>query len=216
MGRINRRGPLRGGDDLGRSSHLSYRNSDAGKATEPERIAALGGARVSVGQDFLDASARRLEQLHGRIEACVAKLTPEQVWVRPNENSNAIGNLILHLNGNVRQWILSGVRGDTDDRVRDLEFDTRGGIPPDRLIARLRETMSAALETIRTLPEDRLTEQHVIQGYDVTLLQAIYQVVEHFSGHASQIIFATKLITAEDLGFYRNLRGSGKGHGKLS
>ena len=169
---------------------------------------------MSLGQDFLHASVRRLEQLQGRIEACLARLTPEQVWARPNENSNAIGNLVLHLNGNVRQWILSGVRGDSDERVRDLEFDTRGGVAPEELNKRLRETVNVAIETIRTLPEERLTEQHVIQGYDVTLLQAICQVVEHFSGHAFQIIFATKLITGEDLGFYQNLRGSGRGKGR--
>jgi hypothetical protein len=171
---------------------------------------------MTPGQEFLRYSAEKLELLHRRLEACVAKLTPEQVWARPNENSNAIGNLILHLNGNVRQWILSGVRGDKDERVRDLEFDTRGGVAPEELLKRLSETMTAALETIRMFPETRLTERHLIQGYDVTLLQAIYQVVEHFSGHTFQIIFATKLITGEDLGFYRGLRGSGKGTGKLA
>lgn len=171
---------------------------------------------MTPGQDFLRYSAEKLEVLHKRIEACLAKLTPEQVWARPNESSNAIGNLILHLNGNVRQWIISGVRGDPDERARDLEFDTRGGIAPDELMQRLSVTVRAAVDTIRALPESRLTEQHLIQGYDVTLLQAICQVVEHFSGHTFQIIFATKLITGEDLGFYRSLRGSGKGQGKLA
>jgi hypothetical protein len=169
---------------------------------------------MTAGQDFLHYSASKLAVLHRRIEECVAKLAPEQVWTRPNESSNAIGNLILHLNGNVRQWVLSGVRGDPDERVRDLEFDTRGGVATDELLDRLSVTVTAAVEIIRGLPETRLTERQVIQGYDVTLLEAIYQVVEHFSGHTSQIIFATKLITGEDLGFYRNLRGSGKGQGK--
>lgn len=134
-----------------------------------------------------------------RIEDCLARLTPEQIWARGGESENAVGNLVLHLCGNVRQWILSGVR------QRDEEFAARGGIGAEELAARLRETIQEATAVLESLPLERLTERVRIQNYDVTVLEAIYHVVEHFSGHTGQIIFATKLFTGNDLGYYRHL-----------
>jgi uncharacterized damage-inducible protein DinB len=156
---------------------------------------------------FLKFSAEKLEQLCGRIETCADKLIPEQIWTRGTENENAVGNLMLHLAGNVRQWILHGVADQPDQRDRDAEFDARGGIPVEQLKHRLRSTVDEAAAVIRSLPENRLAEVRNIQKhYDVTVLEAIYHVVEHFSGHTGQIIFATKLLTGEDLGFYAYLR----------
>jgi len=156
---------------------------------------------------FLKFSADKLEQLCGRIENCIDKLTPEQIWARGTQNENAVGNLMLHLAGNVRQWILHGVGGQPDTRARDTEFDARGGIPAEDLKRRLRTTVDEAVSLIRALPADQLTRPRTIQKhYDVTGLEAIYHVVEHFSGHTGQIIFATKLLTGEDLGFYAYLR----------
>jgi uncharacterized damage-inducible protein DinB len=155
---------------------------------------------------LLTFSADKLEQLSSRIETCTAKLTPEQIWTRNAENENAIGNLMLHLAGNVRQWILHGVAGQPDIRLRDQEFDARGGVDPAELNRRLQSTVKEAAAVIRTLPPDRLCERRAIQKYDVTVLEAILHVVEHFSGHTGQIIFATKFLTGEDLGFYAYLR----------
>jgi uncharacterized damage-inducible protein DinB len=162
---------------------------------------------------FLDNSIRRLEQSATRIETCLGKLTGEQVWARGGENENAVGNLVLHLAGNVRQWIVSGVGGQPDIRQRDLEFSTRGGIVPAELAARLRAIVAEAVTVLATVPRERLAERVVIQQYDVTILEGIYQVVEHFSLHTGQIIFATKLFTGQDLGFYRHLR-SAQAHGE--
>ena len=155
---------------------------------------------------LLTFSADKLEQLCGRIETCVDKLTPEQIWTRNTENENAGGNVMLHLAGNVRQWILHGVAGQPDVRVRDQEFEARGGIESAELKAKLRSTVTEAAALIRDLPPDQLCERRKIQKYDVTVLEAILHVVEHFSGHAGQIIFATKLLTGDDLGFYAYLR----------
>ncbi len=164
---------------------------------------------MSLESVFLKFSAEKLQQMCGRIETCVDKLTPDQIWTRGHENENAVGNLMLHLAGNVRQWILHGVAGQPDHRARDTEFDTRGGIPADELKRRLRSAVDEAAAVIRALPGERLVEFRNIQKhYDVTVLEAIYHVVEHFSGHAGQIIFATKLLTGEDLGFYSYLRGA--------
>jgi len=156
-------------------------------------------------ENFLECSAQRLAKLCERIETCLGKLTADQVWMRGSENDNAIGNLVLHLNGNVRQWILSGVGGSEDHRVRKAEFDARGGTEPADLARLLHGTVEQAVAIVRALPHARLAERTVIQGFQVTVLEAIYHVVEHFSGHANQIIFITKMITGEQLGFYSYL-----------
>ena len=88
---------------------------------------------MTIETDFLNCAAEKLDQLCERIETCLGKLTPEQIWMRGTENQNAVGNLVLHLNGNVRQWILSGVGGEPDHRVRDEEFSARGGMEPEAL-----------------------------------------------------------------------------------
>jgi len=164
---------------------------------------------VTVEETFLKFSADKLEQLHGRIQDCLARLTPEQVWTRNSYNENAVGNLVLHLSGNIRQWIGSGVAGLPDNRHRDAEFDARGGVPPTELGELLKTRVTEAAGIIRAVPAARLTERITPQGHDVTVLEAIAHVVEHFSMHTGQIIFLTKMLTGEDLGYYRHLRGSG-------
>jgi uncharacterized damage-inducible protein DinB len=156
---------------------------------------------------FLDCSKRRLDEMTPRIEKCLGMLTPEQVWARGGENENAIGNLVLHLCGNVRQWIVAGVGGVVDTRDRDEEFAARGGASITELGARLRETVDEATTVIAATAPERLAEPLVIQGDKVTVLEAIYHVVDHFSMHTGQILFATKIMTGEDLGFYRHLSG---------
>lgn len=157
---------------------------------------------------FLNYSAAKLELYASRIEACLARLNDEQVWARGQENENAIANLILHLCGNVRQWIISGIGGQADQRQRDLEFSARAGVSRAQLTDRLRATVNEAVVVIRKVPLAVLSERRTIQGNDVAGIEAIYQVVEHFSGHTGQIIFATKMLTGTDLGFFRELQGS--------
>jgi Protein of unknown function (DUF1572) len=154
---------------------------------------------------LLTYAADKLALYCGRIETCVDKLAPEQLWTRDSDNANAIGNLMLHLSGNVRQWILHGVGGEADHRQRDTEFAARGGLDPAELKLRLRSTVDAACAVIRAVPVELLTERRMIQKYDVTVIEAILHVVEHFSGHTAQIIFITKILTGEDLGFYAHL-----------
>jgi len=157
---------------------------------------------------FLECSIDRLKQLAPRIETCLDKLTREQVWARGGDNENAIGNLVLHLCGNVRQWIICGVGGVADTRDRDGEFAARGGASAPELSARLRETLDQAIAVITALPPERLAAPLVVQGYRVSGLEAVYHVVEHFAMHTWQIIFATKILTGADLGFYRHLAGN--------
>jgi uncharacterized damage-inducible protein DinB len=155
---------------------------------------------------FLDCSVRRLELSLSHIEACLSKLTEEQVWARGTENENAIGNLVLHLSGNVRQWIVSGVGGAPDTRERDREFSARGGSSIPELKHRLRGIVTEAVAVIGAVTPERLAARVTIQKYEVSILEAIYHVVEHFSLHTGQIIFATRLLTGSDMGFYPHLR----------
>ena len=153
---------------------------------------------------LLPYAADKLAQYCARIETCIDKLTPEQIWTRHADNENAIGNLMLHLSGNVRQWILCGVGGAEDRRDRDGEFDARSG---ENVLDRLRPVVEEAVALIASLPHERLGERKTFQKrWNVTVLEAIYHVVEHFSMHTGQIIFATKLLTGTDLGFYGYLK----------
>jgi len=154
---------------------------------------------------FLDCSSRRLVLQLSRIGECLNKLSPGEIWSRGNENENAIGNLVLHLSGNVQQWIISGVGGAPDNRQRDAEFAARALMETSELMGRLEATVNEAIVVLSGVTAERLAEQVRIQKYDITVLEAIYHVVEHFSQHTGQIIFATKMLTGEDLGFYKHL-----------
>jgi len=156
-------------------------------------------------QEFIKYSADKLTQLSSRIQDCLGRLNADQVWLRNTENENAIGNLVLHLCGNLGQWIGSGVAGKPDTRQRDQEFAARGHASPTELAERLNNVVTETVGIIRDLPPRRLSEHVTVQKYDVTVTEAIYHVVEHFGQHTGQIIFATKLLTGQDLGYYKHL-----------
>lgn len=170
---------------------------------------------MSIDRDFLDFSSRKLRQLTGRIRECTAALDDGQLWRRAAPDQNAIGNLLLHLTGNVRQWIVSGVGGSVDVRVRDREFSAREGASAGELLAALEGTVDAALTAIERLSPERLSDRVRIQAYDVTVLEAIYHVVEHFSQHTGQIILLSRLLTGASPGFYRHLERPG-GHSETT
>jgi uncharacterized damage-inducible protein DinB len=157
-------------------------------------------------REFLDYSAKKLRQLGSRIEACLQKLDQQQVWRRGSAQENAVGNLVLHLSGNVRQWIVSGVGGAPDRRDRDAEFTARDGASVEQLIAGINAAIADACEVLSRVSGERLLDRIVVQHYDVSVMEAIYHVVEHCSGHTGQILFATKALTSEDLGFHGHLR----------
>ena len=153
-------------------------------------------------QAFLAQSRRLLTESYlPRIEKSVDGLSDEQLWWRANAESNSIGNLILHLAGNVRQWIVSGVGGAADTRDRQREFEERGPLPSAELVARIRSAVEDADRVLANLSPAALLERRRIQSYDVTVLQAVYAVVEHFSMHTGQTILLAKMWKG-DLGFY--------------
>ncbi len=156
-----------------------------------------------VARRFLDCAADFLVGDYlPKIERCLEKLTDEQIWWRANAESNSIGNLILHLCGNARQWIVSGVGSQPDHRNRDAEFERRELIPREELVKLLRSTLAEVETTLRKLDSGLVLENRKIQGHDVDILEAIFHVTEHFSMHTGQIIMLTKMLTASDLGFY--------------
>ena len=165
---------------------------------------------MTVEQIFLTEAADKLAENLDRIETCVPKLTPEWLWARDSENENAVGNLLLHLEGNMRQWILSGIGGAPVTRDRPREFSARSGATGAELVSNLHSVVHDAMRVIRAVPHARLTEAVSIQGYDTTVLAAIFHVVEHFSGHTYQIILLTKRATHQDLGFYGYLAETGR------
>jgi len=137
-----------------------------------------------------------------KIERSLEQLSDEQVWWRANDNSNSIGNLILHLAGNVRQWIVCGLGGEADDRQRDAEFAERRVLPRDELLAHLRKAGGDVDQTLASFAAARLLDQFQIQGTATTALEAILHVTEHFSMHTGQIILLAKMLADLDLDFY--------------
>lgn len=151
------------------------------------------------------ANSQQLIAKHNlpHIVDCLQQLSEEEIWWRPNPASNSAGNLVLHLCGNVRQWIIAGLGGAEDRRERDREFAERGPIPRQALVTQLRRTVRDACRVMAKLSDDSLSLKYEIQGYRVSGMDAVYHVVEHFGYHTGQIIYIAKLKRAQDLKFTR-------------
>jgi len=165
-------------------------------------VTSLGVDR-DAGTAMIALSRRYLREYLTKIRLSVSVLDEHVVWARPNEASNSIGNLMLHLAGNARQWICAGIGGEKDVRNRDGEFSVRGGLSGSDLIAHLKQTVEQATATLAGVTADRLLDEINPQTGTVSVLEAIYQVVGHFQQHTGQIVFATKILAGEDLGLYR-------------
>lgn len=168
-------------------------------APQPAALAFLRHARFRLREDYLV-----------KITAALAELTDEQIWWRPNEYSNSIGNLILHLAGNVRQWIISGVGGEPNIRDRASEFVERRQISQEELLALLMATLNEVDAVLAKLERDAISAQSdaplqrecIPQGFAQTVLDAVFHVVEHFSYHTGQIIFLAKWQADEGIRLY--------------
>lgn len=136
-----------------------------------------------------------------RIVGCLNKLSRPQIWWRSSEASNSVGNLVLHLEGNVRQWILAGLGGQPDNRQRDVEFKTRRPLQRRLLIEGLQQSVGAGRGVLKRLSAEDLVRIYSIQKFKVTGLEAVFHVAEHFSHHAGQIILLTKMMSGNDLKF---------------
>ena len=137
-----------------------------------------------------------------KIRLAIEPLSEDAIWWRANEGSNSIGNLMLHLAGNVRQWIVSGVGGATDVRQRSTEFRARGGKEKAALLAHLTAAVGDVDAVLARLSPDELLRERTIQGRSVTVFEAVYHVVEHFSTHTGQIILIAKVHAGDKVKFY--------------
>jgi len=157
---------------------------------------------TGIGEEFIAQSRSLLRDYQAKIERCLGLLNDEQIWWRANAESNSIGNLLLHLSGNVRQWIVVGLGVAADTRDRDSEFAQREAISQSELLARLTQTLQEADATLAAFDPEKLLQKFSIQGLEVPALEAILHVVEHFSMHTGQIILMAKMFAQIDLEFY--------------
>jgi len=157
----------------------------------------------------------KLNEFMSQISRCAALLTLEQAWHRPNERSNAVGNLLLHLRGNLSQWIVDGLEGCSAVRDRPAEFAQRTPLPVEPMVEALGNTVRLACERISRLGDAEFSNELTIQGYRTTVVAAVFHVVEHFAFHTGQIIWATKALRDVDLSLYdsRGKRLDGRNDG---
>lgn len=142
-----------------------------------------------------------LEDAVGRIKHCLKQLSDEQLWWRPMPPLNSIANLILHLCGNLRQWIIAGIGDAADTRDRPSEFSQQGSDSADDLLRRLEEAVAEAKAVLANASPADLLEQRRIQGFEVTGMHAIFGSVAHFRGHTQEIVHITRCQLGDDYEF---------------
>jgi uncharacterized damage-inducible protein DinB len=155
--------------------------------------------------EFLEQSIDRFNENTSKIMSCMNELNDAEIWKKPNDSSNSIGNQILHLSGNITQYIISSLGETEDTRERDKEFSATGGFTKSELIDRLSSTVEKAIYVIQKMDANNLLRKKHIQGFLYSGLANILHVVEHYSYHTGQIIFWTKLLKNKDLGFYAGM-----------
>jgi len=166
---------------------------------------------MDVAENFIKMSRLLLnEESRIKLRKTVRALPDELLWRRPNEQANSVGNLLIHLEGNVRQWIIGAVGGAADVRNRGAEFAAREGGSKGELLARLENTLDEADTVLAGLRPEQLTERRRVQTRDVTVLEAIYQVVQHFSLHLGQIILVAKAQVPGAIKFYEDAGGAAR------
>ncbi|MEL7496977.1 MAG: DUF1572 family protein [Planctomycetota bacterium] len=147
----------------------------------------------TIAQTFCQSNSETLDQAMIKIEHCVSQLNDSQLWWRPEPSMNSIGNLILHLTGNLRQWGIVPLTMAKDRRDRASEFEENVRIGTPQLLKQIRETITRAKEEWSHVNDEQLTRNVNIQGFDVSLLHAIVHTTSHFVGHTHQIIQLTRM-----------------------
>ncbi len=158
-----------------------------------------------VAREFVQQALFHFEANTSRVETCLAQLSQAQVWQRPNAASNSIGNLVLHLCGNIGQYILASLAQQPDTREREAEFAAQGGYHKAELLAHLQDTSQQAVAVMRQATEEELLRVRTVQGFEMSGIGVILHAVEHYSYHVGQIAFWTKALLDRDLGFYAGL-----------
>ncbi len=156
-----------------------------------------------ISEVFLSASVKRMQHSADDINRCLDKLTDEQIWHRGGDHENSIANLLLHLEGNLRQWFLHGIDGQPDLRKRDSEFTLAPSQQSVEVRRRFAATLAECRKVVGSLPPERLLEKIDPQpggGWgSMTILESIDRVIGHLQLHQGQIILLTKQLTGADL-----------------
>ncbi|NJB69787.1 putative damage-inducible protein DinB [Saonia flava] len=152
--------------------------------------------------EFKQNALYRMDQNTRMVTIALSKIDENDVWKRPNESSNSIGNQLLHLCGNITQYGISSLGNLKDKRERDAEFDAREGYTKEQLLDKLIETVEIAKNTIQEISDSELQRKRNVQGYYFSGIGIIIHVVEHYSYHTGQIAFWVKQLTDGGLGFY--------------
>ena len=139
-----------------------------------------------------------------RMTQCLEQLTDDQIWWKPNKNSNSVGNIIVHVNGNLRQWVLSAIAGQPDERQRNIEFEMDGGISGTQLIEMLQATMREVSTALDEVVKIGILEIRPVQVFEESILSIIVHVVEHTSYHTGQVTWITKMLVDGQLNYYGN------------
>ncbi len=167
--------------------------------------------KLLVHQIISEVRRRMVEESMMKLQACVDQLSLEQLWYRPNENTLSIGNTLLHLNGNVRQYILAGLAGGNDTRERSKEFNERSMIRKDDLMGPLKATIHEVDQYLDTIDIGNLTQVRPVQCFDESGVGILIHVVEHFSYHVGQVVYITKMLEDQGMGFYDGMDLEQKG-----
>lgn len=149
-----------------------------------------------------ETSRRLFEEGIPRIKKCLDLLTEDEIWYKPNENSNSVGNIILHLCGNVRQWLGAGLGKLPKVRQRDEEFSTKGGFNKKEILEKLKELQEMSEKVLSKVTHEDLLTVHDVQVYQETGLSILVHVTEHFSYHVGQITYFVKAKKDADTGYY--------------
>jgi len=162
--------------------------------------------KQNLGNELISEVRRRLfDESVPRLKKCLEQLSEAEIWHRPNENTVSAGNLVLHLCGNLRQWILTALGDAPDIRIRDKEFDEKGPIPTEKLIADLDQTMAEVGSVLDSIRPEALLEKYTVQGFEETGLSILIHVTEHFSYHVGQITYIVKSNKNIDLKYYEGV-----------
>ncbi|MEZ2414223.1 DinB family protein [Muriicola sp. E247] len=147
----------------------------------------------------------RMDESLRMVEKSLGELKEEEIWRRPNEASNSIGNIMVHLCGNITQYVLAGIGGKKDMRQRDAEFNISGGISKEQLMADLKSLIEQVKELVESLTDEQLIKYYKVQGFNLSGVGILMHVVEHFSYHTGQIAYWVKCLKAKDLEFYSGI-----------
>ena len=153
-------------------------------------------------QEFIEQCLFRINEFTGKVFSCLDEMNEQEIWTCPNNATNSVGNLILHLSGNIRQYAISSLGGLPDTRERDKEFSATGGFTKQELKDKLVKTIDEACNVIKSINEKDLLNIRSVQGFNMSGIGIIIHVTEHYSYHTGQIILLTKLFKNKELGFY--------------